>query len=230
MPSFLNQMNKPICPLCSNRRAKRACPSLGKKICAVCCGTKRNVEIRCPSDCIYLRSSHTNPPAVVQRQRERDFQFILPLLGGLSERQREIAMLIQWFLRTNRPNDLSWTDMEIEQAAKAAAETFETSSRGIVYEHRAASLAAQRLSTDLKEMIDSKRKDGARITDTDTATALRFIEAASRDARHSLDGTDKAYVLFLNRLRRSGTENAEGSSPKSSENQTSSSSRLILPG
>ena len=222
-------MAKSICPLCSNRKSKRACPSLGEQICAVCCGTKRNVEIQCPSDCIYLRSSHTNPPAVVQRQRERDFQFILPLLGGLSERQREIAMLIQWFLRTNRPNELSWTDVEIEQAAKATAETFETSSRGIVYEHRAASLIAERLSTDLKEMIDSKRKDGARITDTDTATALRFIETASRDARHSLEGNDKAYSFLLNRLLGSETENAERTSPKSSGNQKNASSRLILP-
>ena len=44
-----------VCPLCGERKAKRACPALNRHICAVCCGTKRLVEINCPADCVYLR-------------------------------------------------------------------------------------------------------------------------------------------------------------------------------
>src|SRR5262245_27935296 len=61
------------CPLCGERRARRACPALGKLICAVCCGTKRLVEIRCPSDCSYLASAREHPAAVVVRQQQHDF-------------------------------------------------------------------------------------------------------------------------------------------------------------
>src|SRR4029079_6022625 len=51
-----------ICPLCGVRRARRGCPALGKQICAVCCGTKRLVEIQCPSDCAYLATAREHPP------------------------------------------------------------------------------------------------------------------------------------------------------------------------
>ncbi|SVD73437.1 uncharacterized protein METZ01_LOCUS426291, partial [marine metagenome] len=63
------------CPRCKRRLPRRKCPALGYQICAVCCGTKRLVEINCPSDCGYLASSKAHPPAVVQRQQERDIIF-----------------------------------------------------------------------------------------------------------------------------------------------------------
>ena len=42
------------CPICEKRKAKRFCPAKGEKICAVCCGTEREVSIDCPADCPYL--------------------------------------------------------------------------------------------------------------------------------------------------------------------------------
>jgi hypothetical protein len=49
-----------LCPVCHQRKAKRACPALGKQICAVCCGTKRLTEIACPPDCGYLSTARTH--------------------------------------------------------------------------------------------------------------------------------------------------------------------------
>ena len=51
------------CPLCGARKARRACPGVGRDICAVCCGTKRLVEIRCPATCGYLQSARVHPAA-----------------------------------------------------------------------------------------------------------------------------------------------------------------------
>src|SRR6266481_695721 len=48
-----------ICPLCSDRHGKRYCPAVAEQICAVCCGTKREVEIDCPSSCSYLKASRS---------------------------------------------------------------------------------------------------------------------------------------------------------------------------
>jgi hypothetical protein len=45
------------CPLCSSRAGKRYCPAIAEQICAVCCGTKREIEIDCPSSCAYLKAS-----------------------------------------------------------------------------------------------------------------------------------------------------------------------------
>src|SRR6266481_4069353 len=47
------------CPLCSSRAGKRYCPAIAEQICAVCCGTKREIEIDCPSSCSYLKASRS---------------------------------------------------------------------------------------------------------------------------------------------------------------------------
>ena len=49
---------KAICPICEKRRAERYCPAKGEKICAIDCGTEREVTIDCPSDCAYLLAAH----------------------------------------------------------------------------------------------------------------------------------------------------------------------------
>ncbi len=46
------------CPICEKRKAARFCPAKGEKICAVCCGTEREITIDCPSDCSYLIAAH----------------------------------------------------------------------------------------------------------------------------------------------------------------------------
>ena len=52
-------MSEPIlCKRCGQRRAKRACPALQADICAICCGTEREVSIACPLTCEYLREAH----------------------------------------------------------------------------------------------------------------------------------------------------------------------------
>src|SRR5438045_2477661 len=83
------------CPLCSERKPKRHCPALDRAICPVCCGTKRVTEITCPQDCAYLSSAAAHPPAVVQRQRERDMRFFLPFVEALSETQYRLLLAFQ---------------------------------------------------------------------------------------------------------------------------------------
>jgi len=51
-------LQKTICPICNKRRAERYCPATGEKICAVDCGTEREVTIDCPTDCAYLAAAH----------------------------------------------------------------------------------------------------------------------------------------------------------------------------
>lgn len=206
-------MAKPICPACGTRRARRACPALGQQICPVCCGTKRLVEIACPSDCSYLRSAHEHPPAVVQRQHERDFGFLAPLFAPLTERQQQIALLLQTALRGEGLEAPARSDAEVEQAAKATAETFETASRGIVYEHRAASLVAQQLAGRMRALVDEQRKEGARLPDGDVAAAARCIEAAAREAGGALGGGDAAYLALVDRLLKSVAKPATDAAP-----------------
>lgn len=42
------------CSKCKQRKAKRYCPALGDYLCSLCCGTLREKEIHCPSNCAFL--------------------------------------------------------------------------------------------------------------------------------------------------------------------------------
>lgn len=42
------------CFQCRQKKAKRACPALGRELCPLCCGLLRDKEIHCPSGCRYL--------------------------------------------------------------------------------------------------------------------------------------------------------------------------------
>src|SRR5688572_5143637 len=129
------------CPLCGRSKAKRACPALGQQICAICCGTKRLVEINCPSDCVYLNSARTHPPAVVQRQHEQDRAMLMPLLHGFSERQARVFLLLAAVISRYQSDALQkLADEDVAQAAESLASTLETADRGIVYEPQPASL------------------------------------------------------------------------------------------
>lgn len=191
-----------ICSLCGHRKAKRACPALGQQICAICCGTKRLVEIRCPADCVYLASARTHPPAVVQRQQERDRGLLLPLLQGLTERQTRLFLLFGAAI--SRHKDAAFqklVDDDIAQAAEALAGTLETAERGIVYERQPSALAAARLMTDLKAMLSELSKEGrSAAMERDAAIALRRIEAGTKEtARHS-EGAETAFRELLSRV------------------------------
>jgi hypothetical protein len=170
-----------LCPVCNQRKAKRSCPALDKQICAVCCGTKRIVEINCPSDCGYLLSARANPPAVVQRQQEMDRAMLLPLLQGLSERQARLFLMLAAVVSRHQPETLQkLVDEDITQAAGALASTLETAARGIVYEHQPASLAAARLLVELKGVVDEVVKNAGSALERDAAIALRRIEHAAK--------------------------------------------------
>jgi hypothetical protein len=186
------------------RKARRSCPALHQTICAVCCGTKRQVEIACPSDCGYLATARVHPPAAVARQRERDFRFALPLLHKLPDRAYQLLLVLQVVVRRHRGAALPpLHDSTVADAAQSLAATLETATRGIIYEHQAASLPAQRLVIDLKAALDAAAGQAGPGLERDAALALRRIEEGARKARHELggaNGSETEYLDFLDRL------------------------------
>ena len=185
-----------VCPLCHRRKAKRSCPGLGKQICAVCCGTKRLVEIACPADCVYLTSARNHPPAVVQRQHEHDRAALLPLLQGLTERQARLFLMLAAVVLRHQGEALQkLVDSDVAQAAEALAATLETAERGIVYERQPASLPAARLMADLKALVAEVSKNGGSPLGRDIAIGLRRIEQAARQGAARPQSTEFRELL-----------------------------------
>jgi hypothetical protein len=189
------------CPLCERRRGKRACPALGRQICAACCGAKRQTEINCPPDCGYLVSAQTHPPAIVQRQQERDSRFLLPLVAGLGQRRYHLFFLVQGAIhRLAQSGEFPVDDSIVRETAQAMAATYETASKGIIYEHRAASLPAEHLTRELKPLLEGEDGRGPVAREQDLVEVLRCIERAASEAGKALGGGSRAYLELVGRL------------------------------
>jgi len=192
-----------LCPLCGIRRAKRECPGIGRTICAVCCGTKRLVEIPCPASCPYLATARSHPAAVIQRRRDRDLEYFLPLIADLSEPQSRLLLLLQAAAIRHATDAVpAVLDADLAEAAASVAETLETARKGLIYEHEAATVPARRLARALKETLSAVHPGAAQVArlETDAAVALRRIERGARGAADALPGD--APPVYLDLLRR----------------------------
>lgn len=188
------------CPLCGSRKARRACPATNQTICTVCCGTKRQTAIACPSDCVYLAAAREHPAAVVRRQQERDLLLLLPALEGLTERQRELLFLFQSLVVRHTPDGFArLLDDDVAEAAAVVAATLETAARGVIYEHTTQSPPARRLADELKRLL-AELRERAKISDREAAGVLRAMERGARETRARSDGSETAYLSLLARL------------------------------
>ena len=217
-----------ICPLCGTRKARRGCPAVGRQICAVCCGTKRLVQIRCPSDCTWLASAREHPAATVVRQQQHDLGLLLQFMRDFNQRQSQLFFLVNTFVTNYQPPELqSLVDDDVAEAAEALAATYETAARGVIYEHRPASLPAERLVTALKPVLAEAGRGGGSPFERDAAVVLRRVAEAARDLRGRQPAERRVYLDLLGRVitkREESDQDRTGRGTSSSE-----PSRLILP-
>jgi hypothetical protein len=183
------------------------------------------VEIACPDDCPHLASAREHPAAVVKRQQQEDVAVLLPGIRHLTERQYQLFFLFHTAIARHKPEGFSrLIDDDVAEAAGAVAATLETSARGVIYEHKAQSLNAQRLASELMALLTEIKSQGASVHDGEAAIVLRAIEDGAKETRRVpgvVEG-DTAYLALMSRLLhvRKATAASEPSAPQSS---------LILP-
>jgi len=122
------------CPLCEKRKPARYCPAKGDKICAVCCGTEREVTIDCPSDCSYLLSAHR-----YEDGHQRSLPADTPLLDEkipqdiVYTHQQLMAALAFSIAKFCAVQPVA-VDTDVLAAIEALAQSYKTLSSGIIYE------------------------------------------------------------------------------------------------
>ena len=195
------------CPLCQKRPTKRACPALGREICATCCATKRLVEISCPDDCRYLESAHKHPAAVVKRQIDRDVTVLMTSMGRLSEQQLQLFFLLQSIILAFKPEGLAGLiDSDVAQAAGALAGSLETASRGLIFEEATSSMVAEELRKELRQVVEEVTKSGGSRAEREVAMVLRGIERGAQHQGGLLDGEGpKGYLELVGRVLQQGS-------------------------
>jgi hypothetical protein len=150
-----------LCPICEKRKANRFCPAKGEKICAVCCGTEREVTIDCPVDCSYLISAHR-----YEDEHQRDVPADAPLrdvrapLGWLDSHEHLNAALV-FAVSTFCASHPAATDSDVLAALQALAETYRTLMTGIYYETHPPGQVARELWTALNSFISDLRQQEA---------------------------------------------------------------------
>jgi hypothetical protein len=173
------------CLLCESRKGKRFCPAKAGQICAVCCGTKREVEIDCPSDCVYLHAgreyessklARTAPPL---RRTERLWEpSFLRSSYSLMMRMSQIIMAV-------RHNSPELADSDVQATFDSLLQTFNTLEKGIYYDFAPERVIQKELYLALKQLLEgpteSRLVAEPRPTTSQILDALQFLKELSAE-------------------------------------------------
>jgi hypothetical protein len=153
---------KALCPICQKRRAERYCPAMGEKICAIDCGTGREVSIDCPTDCTYLLAAHRWEQAHLKPLSESEFAFPdVSVAPDLIHRHNQTFSDLGYTIFLYTAQNPSLDDADLLTAAQAMAEMYRTLISGIYYEKPPENRAALGLYTTLAKFFEEKKKHHA---------------------------------------------------------------------
>lgn len=223
-----------LCPSCGNRKGRRHCPALEQWICPSCCGSKRQVEIRCPDSCGWLQGARAHPPAVVQRQYEQDAQVIVPLIEGLEQDGYDVLMALLQGAVTARTGILPIPlDADLRDAVTALTATAETASRGVLYEHVPDGPVAARLARAMTLVLQDLVRAGVPRLNEHASVALGRTRQAMRMTEDRSPRGPDVFFQFLGRvLEPRMTDPVSAGSltlPETVSSLTEDRSRIILP-
>jgi hypothetical protein len=153
---------KAICPICDKRRAERYCPAKGEKICAIDCGTEREVSIDCPSDCNYLLAAHRWEQEHPKPPAEQDIPFSdVSIPGDLIHTRQPVLSGIAYTVLLYGAEQRSLSDADVLAATQALAETYRTLISGIYYEKPPDNSIAAGLYAALAKFFEDEKKHQA---------------------------------------------------------------------
>ena len=146
------------CPICEKRKAVRFCPAKGEQICAVCCGTEREVTIDCPVDCPHLVAAHR-----YESEHPRTLPPDTPLLdvdlpSDLIHTHQQLLAALAFTIAKFCAEHPQATDTDALNAVQALAETYRTLRTGIYYERPPDALLPRELYVALTAFIDDVKK------------------------------------------------------------------------
>lgn len=198
-----------LCWSCKKVKGKRSCPAHhGDSICPRCCGSKRRTEIRCPDDCPYLHGEHDRLWESPARRTEQA-QFIAHF-GEVQREQVPLLVFLHHLLlqaRQNFAHDLS--DRETLEVVSTLARTFETLSKGIIYEHQTESPRLQAMINWLGNVLDRRAEisQAPRSSDNEVLAMLQILSGAVQSHREQ-SASARSYLDVAERVFRAGLSHA----------------------
>jgi len=156
------------CPICEKRKASRFCPAKAEKICAVCCGTEREVTIDCPADCTYLVAAHR-----YESEHPRNLPADTPLLDEdipqhIVHTHQQLMAALAFSIAKFCAAQPSAVDSDVLAALQALAQTYKTLSSSLIYEKPPQSPLPQELYGALVAFLDEIKKQQAESASSDS--------------------------------------------------------------
>jgi len=154
------------CPICEKRKPERFCPAKGEKICAVCCGTGREVTIDCPSDCSYLVAAHR-----YEDGHQRSLPADTPLLDekipqDIVYTHQQLMAALAFSIAKFCAIQPAAVDADVLAAIQSLAQTYKTLSSGIIYEKPPEAPLPRELYAALIVFISEVKKQQAERADS----------------------------------------------------------------
>ncbi len=149
-----------LCPQCNKRPAKRFCPALRTRICAICCARERMIELACPESCPYLVDARVSASKRESALRAKEAITVTAPEMTLNERALTSLEAIELAIvnaqrGVGSPAIHGIDDAEILAAVQNAIKNLETEESGLIYEHRAAIPGIDELSRRIRDHLDN---------------------------------------------------------------------------
>ena len=193
------------CPICKKRKPERYCPAKGEKICAVCCGTEREVTIDCPPDCPYLAAAHRYEDEHRKPVPPGDVPFLeVHVSPDLIHDRRPVVAGLAFTILKFAAGQRALADADALAALSALAETYRTLGSGIYYEKPPVAALPQTLYGELGKFLQEfKQRDADRagFTTLKDSEVFHLLVFLLRVGRHHTNGRPRSR-RFLEFLRR----------------------------
>ena len=208
-----------LCAICNLRRARRYCPGVKGEICAICCGTEREVTISCPFDCVYLREArrHEKPPLPAELPNSD-----IHITDEMIDENQELFGAISYAIVKAADDNPGTVDFDVREALAGLIRTYRTLQSGIYFETRPGNLLAQAVYEAVQTAVAAFRADEQRRTGfarTRDAVVLRLLVFLQK-YEYALNNGRKKGRAVLDALHEPYRESDDAAPPPSS---------LILP-
>jgi hypothetical protein len=192
------------CAICDTRKEKRFCPAVHGKICAMCCGTEREVSLDCPSTCEYLQEArrHEKPRELTAEERESLFLRIEVKQTFVYERE-PLVVGLTFAIAKSAKFEPSINDRDAIAAISALAKRYDTMvNSGLVVQSASANVLQQRIQDEMEQMVkeyrelEQKHVGYSSLRDSEVLQALVFIVRMAY-AKSSGRPRSKGFIDFL---------------------------------
>lgn len=192
------------CIRCGKRAAKRFCPALNTKICALCCARERMMELACPESCQYLQEARDQTMERERAIRTKELMAEGKTRFDVDRRALEAVFRIYDAIAyAHRETFHDLKDIDIAMAVENLIKNLETEDSGLIYEHHADSPRIQQMSRRLREALETKVGQELAPESLRRGDKMKALEMVLDDARAHIKrnqeqaSESRSYVRYI---------------------------------